>query len=150
MLVKLDSSHITQVLDLLRILRRESPTYRHYPADEVWVTAQLEQMSLMQTCCMLVDIQDGIVAGVMFGVSSCPWFSPYYEMHELLLAVRPEYRGGSSAYRLVREFIRISKSKGCRAINVGASLGISDPLAEALYKRLGFVPLGKGLVMRFD
>ena len=147
MIRRMTALDIPAVLDLLRGLRLESPVFGHYPEDEEYATAQLTLMVQSPVHIMLIDDQQ---RGVMFGYTGSPWWSPYYEANEMLLAIFPEYRGGSVAARLIKEFERVAQERSVRSINVGSSLGINDDLARALYQRLGYEPVGHGLTKRFN
>lgn len=148
MIRSMSEQDIPQVLELLRMLRAESPTFNHYPEDERFATANLKFMVQAPTQIMLVDVREDVLTGVMFGYCGCPWFSPAYEANEMLLAVYEEFRGSSVAMRLIKEFERRAIEKSATAINVGASLGIADELAERLYIALGYVRNGHGLTKR--
>lgn len=147
MIRQMTTDDISAVLDIMRELRHESPTFSHYPEDEPYATANLTVMVQSPTSIMLIDDDQ---RGVMFGYTGTPWWSPYYEANEMLLAVHSEHRGSSVAARLIKEFERVAVSRECRAINVGSSLGIADDLARRLYMKLGFVPRGQGLTKRID
>lgn len=147
MIRKLCEDDIPFVLHLMRELRIESPVFRHYPADEAWVTQNLLAMMQAPTTIMLIDDKQ---RGVMFGYTGSPWWSPYYEANEMLLAVSTEYRGSPVAVRLIKEFERIATERNCRSVNVGSSLGINDERVVGLYSRLGYVSRGHGLTKRID
>lgn len=151
MITNMIAEDIPQVLDLMRTLRAESVVFQRYPEDKPWVEANLALMTQSPSHIMLVDEDDtGTIRGVMFGCLSSPWWSPYYEASEMLLAVVPKYRNSSVAYHLIKEFERGCAKRNARAINVGSNLGIDDGLAEALYRRMGYEPFGHALTKRLD
>jgi len=147
MIRRMTEDDIPDVLELMRTLRDESPVFSRYPADEPYVR---EQLSLMVHSPIHIMLIDDCSRGVMFGCTTNPWWSPYYEANEMLLAVFPAYRNSSVAARLIREFEQECVRRGCRAINVGANLGIDDDIAEALYRRLGYTTFGHALTKRLD
>jgi hypothetical protein len=150
MITKITEDDVSNVCDLLRILRLESPYFNRYPADEPWTVQNLTTLIRNSNMIMIKDSQNSSMRGVMFGATYCPWFSPFYEANEMLLAVFPEYRGSPAAVCLIKAFEQESVKRACRAVNVGSSLGIGDKRVEALYKRLGYVKHGLGLTKRIE
>ena len=145
MIRNLFQEDIPDVLHLMQQLRIESPTFGDYPEDAPWVQTNLRMMISSPVHIMLFDEKS---KGVMFGFTGSPWWSPYYEANEMLLAIPEVNRGGSVAVRLIKEFERIAECRACRAVNVGSSLGINDDRAVRLYEALGYTRRGHGLTKR--
>lgn len=148
MIRSMELRDIPNVMALMSLLRVESPVFKHYPEDPAYVTNQLTFMVQSPIHIMLVDDAPAGIKGVMFGFCGSPWWSPYYEANEMLLAVFEEYRGSSVAVRLIKEFECIAVNRHCMSINVGSSLGINDDRVERLYKALGYESRGHGLTKR--
>ena len=149
MVRSMEQRDIPQVLSLMSMLRVESTVFSHYPEDPAYVTNQLTFMVQSPMHIMLIDVDNHErLKGVMFGFTGSPWWSPYYEANEMLLAVSEEYRGSSVAVRLIKEFECIAVNRRCMSINVGSSLGINDDRVERLYKHLGYESRGHGLTKR--
>lgn len=149
MITPMHTTDIEEVIRLLYILRSESPTFDYIFADEVWVTNSL--LNIIQSEKGIANgyyNDDGALVGFIMGGVERPWYSPEPEAYEMLLAVFPEYRGSSVAYRLIKSFMRTSKELGAVKVSVGTSLGIADDRALRLYERLGFTQTGVGLTKR--
>lgn len=148
MIQRLSHEDIPQVCNLLLTLHEESTAFGTHPIDRQYVEAHLEGMILNHNAIMLGSYAENTLQGVMFGVVGAQWYSPRLEAYEMLLAVFPEYRGSSVAYRLIKEFERESLVLGAEAITVGSSLNIADATAVKLYNRLGYSHAGTGLTKR--
>ena len=136
------------VRGLLLMLHAESTVFGVHPVDTEYVRHNFEAMICNDRAIMLGAFDTTGLQGVMLGAVGPQWYSPRLEAYEMLLAVFPEWRGSSVAYRLVREFERESERLGAEAITVGTSLGIADASAVKLYNHLGYSHAGTGLTKR--
>lgn len=87
---------------------------------------------------------NGKVVGMFFGMIQEHYFGPTLKSFDLLLYVRPENRGGSHAYKLIKTFIDWSICNGVpqSEIRVGVTTGEGGESAEKLYERMGFARSG--------
>jgi GNAT superfamily N-acetyltransferase len=113
-----------------------------------WCPAKVAQLcvNLIQQPHMQAWVSEvnGKVVGMFFGMIQEHYFGPTLKSFDLLLYVRPENRGGSHAFKLVKTFIDWSICCGVREdqISVGVTTGDSGDSAVELYKRMGFVESG--------
>lgn len=148
MIRRLAADDWTELRDLLLMLHAESALFGSHPIDEEHVCTSVHALLFNSSAIMLGAFNENCLQGVMLGVVNNSWYSPRVEAYEMLLAVFPEWRGSSVAYRLIREFERESERLGAEAITVGSSLGIADATAVKLYNRLGYSMSGTGLTKR--
>ena len=128
----------SQIVELLRILREESPEYNYVDDDPVFVDANLYSMLLhKQMVGVVADREDDIV-GFMIGFVVAPWYSRRKEAMEQLLYVEPAFRGTSCAVRLINEFEQVCRDYGAKVLHVGASTGMHEDKTVQLYERMGY------------
>ena len=96
----------------------------------------------------LVAIKDNTLVGMMFGTIMPTWFSDDLVAREDLLFVRPDHRGGRTAYILVRSFMEAVKGAGIKHVQTGVSTG-SGQGAERLYRHFGLTYMGGNFVAHF-
>lgn len=89
--------------------------------------------------------EDGACHGIIAGWALTDFFNDEICAREMILYVRREKRGGTTAMRLVREFERWAKEIGAKEVNVGVSAKIDDDKAIRFYKSLGYLPSGVNL-----
>lgn len=132
---------VLDIIDMTKELGRESPVYSQYEQDETYVAITLEQM-------ILDDHFIGFIVpsvGFMFGSLGAQWYSPRLDFYESLLYIRPEHRGGSLAYRLIRKVEQEAKAAGAHVFWAGASTQLEESKTLALYERLGFTRTSQGV-----
>jgi GNAT superfamily N-acetyltransferase len=61
--------------------------------------------------------------------------------------IAPAYRGGMSAFRMLKQYVQWAKELGAREIHGGTSSGVSPRRTVGLYEKLGFEEAGH--TMRF-
>ncbi|QPC44939.1 GNAT family N-acetyltransferase [Kaustia mangrovi] len=130
---------------MLLILRDESPEYGDIASDFEYVTEQLFNLIKSPAFVGLIDEQE---RGFMFGLITPQWYSTVLNAYEQLLYVRPEYRGGPLAVRLIKSFERMVGNFGAHTLYVGTSTGIKEEKTISLYERLGYERHGGGLRKR--
>jgi len=87
---------------------------------------------------------EGAIDGGFAGVLTERWYSPDLIFTDLALFVRPDTRGGLTAYRLIREALDWCQAKGLkpRDVQIGVSTGIHPEQTGRLYESLGFKCVG--------
>ena len=92
---------------------------------------------------LVEDVKDDArnLTGMMVASLTAPWYSNEKMAVEEMLFVKKEFRGGRSAYLLVKEFMKWANEVGANHIRAGASTGTGDE-AEKLYRHFGFDYVG--------
>lgn len=91
------------------------------------------------------------VEGQAAGYGSLLWRSQYRpfseagipEIHDLVVA--QAFRGQGIARRMITEFERLARGRGCDVIGIGVGLYSDYGAAQRLYPALGFCPDGRGV-----
>ena len=149
MIHELHRSHVTDIVELLRILRAESPEYNYVDDDPVWVANNMDGLIQNATLVGVVsEDDDAHVTGFMIGFVSHTWYSKRVDAMEQLLYVHPLYRGGSLAPRLIKRFEELCRTKGAFELSVGASTGMAEERTVKLYKHMGYTERSPTLVKR--
>ena len=126
------------IVECLRQLRVESPTYNYVEDDPEFVYSNLFALIDNGAMTGVVAYVNGCIVGFMIGFVGAPWYSKRVEAMEQLLYVDPAVRGGTTAVRLIKEFEQLCKAKGAGVINVGASTGVHEDRTVKLYERMGY------------
>ncbi len=127
------------ILALGRAMHAES-RYARFDYDEEKYRRLVEH--LIDNGIAIVSAANGQVSGVFLGVVSAHFFGNDLQSTDFIQYVTPEFRGGMTGVRLIREYIRIAKEIGVKDICIGNSSGISTERTGELYKRLGFTHHG--------
>jgi GNAT superfamily N-acetyltransferase len=145
MIRKMTETDFPIVLVLCTRMYEETTTYRHF---QFCATRIMEILKLAVTQGFAVlAITDGLVVGFMAACAVNPAFSRDFMACDYALYVLPEYRGGMSAFRLVKEYISWAKESGVKLITVGVTAGIDNAKAIEFYKSAGFRESGTQLSM---
>ena len=70
------------------------------------------------------------------------WFSSDKIAFDYGLYIKPEFRGGTDAYRMISEYKKWAEGKGASEIRIGASTGVNTEAVSKLYERSNFKRLG--------
>lgn len=92
--------------------------------------------------CVLVSEKGGVIVGGFVGVLLPHWCSDDRVANDLALFVDPEHRGGTSAARLVRAFVKWARENGAAMVTAGVSTGIHAEQTGKLFEALGGVCVG--------
>ena len=95
---------------------------------------------------------DGRVIGAFAGGITEHWFSNDLHAFDYSFYVLPDFRGGSSAYRLLLAFEMWARAKGALEIDIGITTGIQEEKTQRFYEKMGFVQTGRlfGKVLEVD
>lgn len=108
--------------------------------DEQRARQQLMQhIAAGQFALVVENTTDGIVGGMCAQITSA-WYSSEAVAEEMVLYLKPAYRGGVWAHRLVSAFIAWAQLAGVRHICAGTAT--QSAAAAALYRRMGFSDAG--------
>lgn len=149
MIHALHRSHVTEIVELLRILREESPEYSYVEDDPIWVASNMDSLIQAEALVGVVDEdEEAHIRGFMIGFVAHPWYSKRVDAMEQLLYVHPDFRGGSTAVKLIKRFEELCRSKGAHELQVGASTGMSEHKTVKLYEHMGYTKRSPVLVKR--
>lgn len=126
------------IVELLRILRIESPEYNYVDDDPAFVSSNLGTLIHNGTMKGVVAMQEQTLVGFMIGFVGAPWYSRRVEAMEQLLYVEPTWRGSTVAPKLIWGFENICREAGAAVLSVGASTGMAEDRTVKLYERMGY------------
>lgn len=82
--------------------------------------------------------EDGVCHGIMAGWALQNFYNDELCARDMILYVRKEKRGGTTAMRMVKEFERWAKEVGAKEITIGISAAIDNDKATRFYNALGY------------
>lgn len=130
------------LMDLAELMHQESPRYSRLSFNSDKVLALY--VNLINTGIVLVVEKDQQIVGGLAGFVAPHWFSDDLVASEFGVFLLPDHRGGTAVVRLIKEFIRWSKDKGAKMIQIGVSTGVRTEETAALYKAIGLKPCSFG------
>lgn len=140
---------VPRIVEMGRALFDESP---------MWGRLTFSPDRLTSFASMLIERGDGFVwmaeregrgIGAMLGILDEHWASSDPVASELVLYVEPSARGGTTAMRLITQFVAWASASGAKLCQAGVSTGVCDARAIALYERCGFDRSGTILEVSF-
>lgn len=137
----LELSDVDFIIRSLQQMRTESPVYGECADDPEYVASTLRNL-------ILCDVMYGVVApgkGFLLYTMQPTWFCADVYANEQLMYVHPDYRGGSTAFKLILSFVNAAEDAKCKYCAAGASSGINDERVLKLYQRIGFKPWKHGV-----
>ena len=133
---------IPQILDLLREYREATPLEFLKQADDVnYITQMLHEIMAGRGVLLVAEKENSIFAMLIAGVHPSRWSPRHLLLTELAYYVKPENRGGTAGYRLLREYIKKGeqfKAEG-RICHYFISKMVNSPDLD--YGRFGFKKL---------
>ncbi len=137
MIVRYNASYKDLALSIGRLIHQES-RFRFFDYSEKKILKLLENPNVYSAFSMV----DSAVVGFFLGIVQPIWFSEQKVGFDLSLYILPEYRGGTYAVRLIKEFEKFCVEQGCVEVNLSSSAEISTQLALRLYQKLGYQECG--------
>lgn len=132
------------VVNELRELPKQSAKFAHVPDDVEHVYGYMITMPIKGVVCP--DTRSFLLFAV-----SCPWYMDILQAHEMILWVPQEFRGGRSAFALIKEFTKYADDLAALEIHAGHSLDITDKeVTFRLYEKCGFKRDGIGVVYKLE
>ncbi|MCL2899781.1 GNAT family N-acetyltransferase [Brenneria tiliae] len=129
-------------LVLLGMRMHQESRYRNFLFSSEKCQALAQQLIATDFGIVLVAEKDGQITGWMAGGIAEQWFSHDRMAFEYGVFIDAEHRGGSTGYRLVKEFIGWAKQHDISIINMGITTGINAERTGDLYHRLGLQRTG--------
>lgn len=136
MIVEYTPELLDTIFPMCEMMHQES-RFKNWPLDK----SKFDQLLKHPSCCCLLAVNQEPI-GFFIGMVHEQWFGRSLIGTELVLYIRPEFRGGISAVRLIKRFEEFCASRGCVDINVGSSAEINTELAQKFYGRLGYKQCG--------
>lgn len=102
-------------------------------------------LNIMIAAPAAIVLVDGDPAHAMLlGYAAPFWWGDDLESLDMLLYVAPERRGGMSAPKLIRGYVKAAQEMGVADIKIGTSTGIESERTLRLFERMGFQNMGAG------
>lgn len=133
------------VLSMARAMHAESPRFRGMTfADE---KALIVINHMIVNGGGFIAERDGVIIGMIGGLIAEQYFSYDRYVSDLVVYVAPEYRGGSTATRLIKIFEEWAFSQdGVGEVVLGVSTGVHPEATVCVYERLGYTLSAYGLM----
>lgn len=141
-------SDTRRLVKMGRAMQQESPRFSRlgYSPSKAWNL--ITHLIANKDAIVLVSEVDGDIVGMLLGYVSEQFFSSALTASELVVYVKPESRGGSSAARMIRAFEEWAIGRGVKEIQLGVSTEVDAPRTVGFYGRLGYVSSGNTLIKR--
>jgi GNAT superfamily N-acetyltransferase len=135
------------LVEMGRDMHAESPRYRGMSYDAAKVAELAKRLADMKDIAiLLVAERAGEVIGMFVALIAERWFSQDRYITDLTVYVKPEYRGGSAFYRLVKAFEDWAEKQGVQDIAIGVSTEIHAERTVRAYQQLGYRLAGYTMV----
>lgn len=132
------------VVNELRDLPKQSSKFSHVPDDVPYVYNYMVQNGIRGAVCP--DTR----AFLLFAITT-PWYMDIVQAHELIMWVPAQFRGGRSAFALIKEFISYADDLAALEIHAGHTLDITaKEVTLRLYEKCGFKRDDTGVIYKFD
>ena len=137
---------LTWVVEELRDLPKQSLLFADVPDDVEYVFWQLSNMF---DAGVLKGVVSEDTGSFLLYVLNRPWYADRLEIHEMILWVPERYRGGRTAYGLIRSFTEYALDALPHSIHAGHTLDITaKEKTLALYRKCGYTDHAGGVIMR--
>ena len=91
---------------------------------------------------LLAENSEGKIIGMFLGALEEYFFTTDKSANSFLIWVDPDYRGSSTAIKLIDIFKQWAVKKGAKEINLVVSSGVRIGSTDRFFRRLGFVQSG--------
>lgn len=91
---------------------------------------------------LLAENSEGKVIGGFFGAIEEYFFTTDKSANSILIWVDPDYRGSSTAIKLIDVFKQWAVKKGVKEVNLVVSSGVRIGSTDRFFRRLGFAQSG--------
>lgn len=145
MIRKIDKNDLLKIVDLCKMMYEEGANHKRLSFSPERVLEVVA--TTVETGYISVIEQGEELVGIMAGCLVQPAFSRDFMACDYMLYVVPKCRGGMTAIRLVRDYIKWAKEGGAKLITVGVTAGIDNDFAVKFYEALGFKQTGNLMMM---
>lgn len=132
---------IASILQIGELMHKES-IYAAYNYDTNKVANLMHWLMTTEHGICIVSEEDGVIQGGFAGYLDQHWFGTELVASDYALFLAPEYRSGSTAARLIKEYIKQANSKGAAQIMLANSTGVQIDGVARLYEAMGFEKRG--------
>lgn len=144
------AADFSALIEMGRALHDESPRYRGMAYDEGKVRRLAERLAALDgVALMLVAESKGEMVGMFIAIIAERWFSDDKYITDLTVYVRPEHRGTTAFYRLVKAFEAWADEHGVQDIAIGVSTEIHTDRTVHAYRHLGYKLAGYTMVKQY-
>lgn len=133
---------VPQLVELGARMHAESPRWSRLSFNGEKLAAFLLWTLEQKNWCTLVAEHEGRIRGVFVGMCCPHWCSDDLVAVDLALFINPEERGGITAARLLRAYMKWGEDMGCKMVQAGITTGVREQETARLYSALGMRPAG--------
>lgn len=133
---------IPSILDMLREYRNETPLEFLRDADDAeYVTALLTELIAGKGVVLVAEQDEKPIGTMIAAVMPSMWSPKHFVLTEFAYWVKPEHRGGTAGYRLLRAYLdeAIMLKEAGRICNAFISKMVNSP--DLKYSKFGFSKL---------
>jgi hypothetical protein len=142
----LEASDVDEILEMFRAGHEESAMYGQLPWDEAIIRGRIQSMIAAPS------VHVGYIRGkgVQIGMVQEHWTGLIRVGVGIVWYVRPEYRKGTTAIRLLESWHRFCEDSKVALTYGGDSAGIDPANTLSVLSRMGYEPSATVLQRRFD
>ena len=129
---------VDQLVEMGRAMQAEGPGFQKLTYAPEKVRAFITALAQNEKSLVLVAEDQGKIVGVFMGHNAPQWWSHDTITMDFALYVYPDYRGGTTAMRLLRKYKDWGAAQGAKIIGLGMSSGVTTEKTITLFERLGF------------
>lgn len=142
---ELRKNDLKWIVEELRELPKQSVLFSDVPDDPEHVLSCFKHMMKNN----LFGVVHEETHSFLLFMATVPWYANRVEIHEMILWVPERYRGGRTAYGLIRAFTESAMDFLPHSIHAGHTLDITaKEKTLALYRKCGYTDHAGGVIMR--
>lgn len=128
------------MIDIMSHIHEESPTYGGYVFEIEKAKDFLEHfLSEPDEYCIFIHKEGG---GMIVGQCAAQWFTSEKEAFDLFIYVKPDYRKGRAAVRLIQAYEKWADKMGAKRTGIGTTSGINIESTDRLYRSMNYKKYG--------
>ena len=125
----------TEIIEMLRLFRQESKIEQYQNFDNEEYINKLLDNIMAGAGVIFIERGKGFIMAL---ISHSAWCDKTFQMYELAWYVKPEYRGGTIGYRLLKEYVTYGNHiKATGRINI-FSIGKMVTSPNIKFEKFGF------------
>ena len=124
----------------------ETPVFNKYEWNSEKAFKFAKDVIENDNACMFIAYNDSEPIGLVIGEIVDFYFSEAKFLKDMFIYVRPEHRGGKSAYLLMKEYLKFGKIKKVDDIFFQVSAGIDNEKSVEFLGKFGFKTMSYGLI----
>ena len=127
---------VATIAALGELMALESPRFSQYPYQTERAAQTLESLINAPMGCVVVALHDGLMVGFLAAAAFPHYACDFLQASDLAFFIHPDYRGGTSAARLVRFYVRWATGIGAEP-TIGINTGVTPDRTADLLTALG-------------